>query len=99
MIDYTGCVVRANAGRDRGGLFLVTGMEPGGTRLLLADGKRRRVARPKAKQRGHITVLAGLDHPYEHAAVSKLQQGTPVSDRELRRALAAFEEENTLGER
>ena len=77
----------------------MTGMEPGGTRMLLADGKRRRVARPKAKQSGHITVLAGFENPYEHAAVTKLQQGNPVSDRELRRALAAFKEENTLGER
>jgi len=29
----------------------------------------------------------------------KLQQGQTVSDRELRRALAAFKEGNTLGER
>ena len=68
-------------------------------RLLLADGKRRKVARPKRKKLGHVTPrterLRGFDHP----AVRKLQEGEPVSDRELRRALAAFKEGISLGER
>ena len=42
MPDYTGWIVRAQAGRDKGGLFCVMGIVQEGRRLLLADGKRRR---------------------------------------------------------
>ena len=98
MCDYTGWIVRAEAGRDKNGIFCVTGVDREGKLLLLADGRRRRAAKPKAKKPGHVTPLArdGFDHP----VIRKLKQGEPVTDRELRRALAAFKEEgNTLGER
>ena len=96
MCDYTGRIVRANTGRDKDGIFCVVGTDREKARLLLADGKRRRTSRPKEKNPGHVTLLAGYAHP----AIQKLQNGEPVTDRELRRALAAFKEEgNTLGER
>ncbi|MGI5962221.1 MAG: hypothetical protein ACOX7N_00730 [Lawsonibacter sp.] len=93
MNDYTGCLVRAEAGRDKGGVFCVVGMTEG--QLLLADGRRRKILHPKRKKRKHVTPLEhkGFDHP----AMGKLKQGEPVSDRELRRALAAFKEGITLG--
>ena len=68
-------------------------------RLLLADGKRRRAAHPKAKKPRHVQPLTGPDRLFPHPAIQKLKQGEPVSDRELRRALAAFKEGITLGER
>ncbi|MFR4335563.1 MAG: KOW domain-containing RNA-binding protein [Lawsonibacter sp.] len=49
MFDYTGQIVQATAGRDKGGVFCVVGMDHRQERLLLADGKRRKVSRPKAK--------------------------------------------------
>ena len=79
MFDYTGQIVQATAGRDKGGVFCVVAMDQRQERLLLADGKRRK--------------------EYDHPAIHKLRQGEPVSDRELRRALAAFKEGITLGER
>ena len=87
MENYTGWIVRAEAGRDRGGLFCVVGAE--GPYVLLADGKRRRVLHPKRKKLGHVAPVdrALFDHP----ALGKLKQGQPVSDRELRLALAAFQ--------
>ena len=93
MYDCTGWIVRGEAGRDKGGVFCVVGTTR--DRLLLADGKRRKVRSPKEKHPGHVTPLdrARFDHP----AIGKLKQGEPVSDRELRRALAAFKEGNTLG--
>ena len=94
MFDYTGQIVQATAGRDKGGVFCVVGMDHRQERLLLADGKR-----PKAKKLGHIRQLAGARQEYDHPAIQKLRQGEPVSDRELRRALAAFKEGITLGER
>ena len=49
MYDYTGWIVQATAGRDQGDLFCVVGVDQEQQRLLLADGKRRKVARPKRK--------------------------------------------------
>ena len=96
MSDYTGWIVQAAAGRDRGGVFCVVGVDQE-QRLLLADGKRRKVSKPKPKKLGHVRPLS--DHRSEFAppTIRKLKQGQPVSDRELRRALAAFKEGITLG--
>ena len=90
-------IVRSVAGRDQGKLFIVLAVE--GEYLLLADGKRRKVSRPKAKKLGHVRQLTEVRQEYDHPAIQKLRQGEPVSDRELRRALAAFKEGITLGER
>ena len=98
MSDGTGRIVQATAGRDSGDVFFVVGQTADG-RLLLADGKRRRAAHPKAKKPRHVETLTPLDRPFDHPAIQKLKQGEPVSDRELRRALAAFKEGITLGER
>ena len=99
MYDYTGWIVRADAGRDKDGFFCVVGVDQERVRLLLADGKRRKVSRPKAKKLGHVQCLTDHLHMYDHPVVHSLQQGEPVSDRALRRALAAFKEGYSLGER
>ena len=96
MFNYTGRIVRATAGRDKGEVFCVVGMDGEQDRLLLANGKRRRSAHPKAKKLGHVQVLTAAEE-YDHPAIRKLKQGEPVSDRELRRALAAFKEGFKLG--
>lgn len=95
MCNCKGQIVQATAGREKGELFLVIGQE--GELLLLADGKGRTMAAPKRKKPRHTARLDQGD--FRHPAVEKLQQGQTVSDRELRRALAAFKEGNTLGER
>lgn len=87
MHNYTGWIVLAEAGRDKGGVFCVVGVE--GERLLLADGKRRRVLHPKQKKLGHVRPLNRAE--FDHPAIGKLKEGKPVSDRDLRRALAAFQ--------
>ncbi len=97
MYDYTGWIVRADAGRDKGSIFCVVGVDHEKTRLLLADGRRRKVSRPKPKKLGHVTALTDHLHMYDHPVVRGLQQGEPVSDRALRRALAAFKEGTCLG--
>ncbi len=90
MYDYTGWIVRSVAGHDKGELFCVVGVDQERGMLLLADGKRRRAARPKAKKLGHVQCLADHQHPFQHPAVEKLRQGNALTDKELRRTLAAF---------
>ena len=91
MFDYTGWIVRSTAGRDQGDIFCVMGVDREQNRLLLADGKHRKVARPKHKKLGHVEVLADHLHMYDHPAIEKLKQGQALTDKELRRALAAFQ--------
>ena len=79
-----GQIVRALAGRDRGGLFCV--VDADGPWLLLADGKRRKTAAPKRKKAAHVRSEGAFGHP----VLEKLLRGEPVTDREIRRALAAF---------
>lgn len=90
MYDYTGRLVRSEAGHDKGTLLCVAGVE--GVFLLLADGKRRKLAKPKRKKSGHVRVVD--EGAFVHPVVEALRRGEPVSDRALRRALAAFREES-----
>lgn len=53
MDIIVGSVVRAKAGRDKGGYFVVTDVLENG-RVLLCDGKRRKIEHPKAKNIIHI---------------------------------------------
>ena len=88
MFDCTGWIVQATAGRDKDELFFVVGVDETQKRLLLANGKRRKAAHPKAKQFAHVQPVDPED--FDHPVIHKLQQNESVSDRELRRALAAF---------
>ena len=90
MPDYTGWIVRAEAGRDKGGLFCVMGIAQEQRRLLIADGRRRKAARPKAKNFNHVKLLTG---GFDHPAIQRLKQGEALSDKALRRALAAFRDQ------
>ena len=88
--DYTGWIARASAGRDRGGIFCVVGADPDRGRLLLADGKRRKLGRPKAKRLRHLELLADWS---SRPAMERLRQGGTLTDAELRRTLCAFRDE------
>ena len=87
MEHTSGEIVRALAGRDKGGLFCVLKAE--GDWLLLCDGRRRPVERPKRKKAAH-TAPAG---PFRHPVLEAIQAGEERSNRDIRRALAAFRAE------
>ena len=80
-------IVRSLAGRDKGALFCVVGTE--GAYLLLCDGKRRRVERPKRKKAIHTAPAGETRHPCPEES----RAGGQLSDRAIRRALAAFRAE------
>ena len=73
-----GQVVLSSAGRDRGGWMAVLGIAPDGG-ILVADGRRRPIQRPKRKNPRHLTPTG--------FTVSETSMAT---NRELRRALTAF---------
>ena len=77
-------IVRSTAGRDKGKLFFV--LEEEGDFLLLADGKTRRLERPKRKKRKHAAFAARSDC----RAAEKIRSGEKITNSELRRTLASF---------
>lgn len=87
MCDRTGWIVRALAGHDKGLLFCVMGQTEDG-RLLLVNGKQRKLDHPKKKKLGHVAV----EDPgtFRDPVLHKLRTHRSVTNRELRRALAAF---------
>ena len=54
-----GSIVVSKAGHDRGDLLMVAGIESGGEVLLLVDGKRRPVQKPKRKKFRHVFLTDG----------------------------------------
>ncbi len=53
-----GSVVKANAGRDSGGYFVVTELRDG--YCYIADGKRRKLGSPKKKNLKHISITGSV---------------------------------------
>ena len=87
-------VVVSTAGRDQGKLFYVIGTDP--VYLTLANGKDRKLEKPKRKKRKHIQKVLRS----ETRVAEKLRQGDKVLNSELRRDLAYFSREmqsNNLG--
>ena len=80
-------IVRSLAGHDRGDLFCV--MDTEGDFLLLADGKNRKVEKPKRKRARHAAPVGEYSHP----TIEKIRTGHPVGNQELRRALAALRDQ------
>ena len=77
-------IVRSDAGRDRGKIFIVLAVE--GEYLLLADGKGRRVEAPKRKKRRHVLFVAAD----ERRLADKIKRSEKITNSELRRTLAAY---------
>ena len=71
-------------GRDAGVNFFVIKTEDG--YAWLADGKGRRIEKPKLKKIKHLKYAGRT----ENRAAEKLRSGEKVTNSELRRALAEF---------
>ena len=80
-------VVRSTAGRDQGELFYVIGTDP--VYLFLANGKDRKLEKPKRKKRKHIQKVLRS----ETRVADKLRLGDKVLNSELRRDLAYLSKE------
>jgi len=85
-IEKADVVIPLN-GRDEGKRFIVIDTED--EFALLADGKGRRVEKPKRKKDKHIKTEDKLDGPI----AEKLIGGERVTNNEIRRALAVYADE------
>ncbi len=75
-------IVKSTAGRDKGKPFFVLEVE--GDFLLLADGKTRKLEKPKRKKRRHVEFYRRA----ECRVGDKIKQRERLSNSELRRTLA-----------
>ena len=80
-------IVRSDAGRDKGKLFVVLAVE--GEYLLLADGKGRKVEAPKRKKRRHVLFVAAD----ETRLSEKIKSDEKITNSEIRRTLAGYRTE------
>lgn len=55
-------VVLSLRGHDAGGVFAVVGFADG-AHALVADGKRRKIEKPKKKKLRHLRLIGRLDPP------------------------------------
>lgn len=81
-------VVVSTAGRDRGEWFYVIAEEP--DYLMLANGKDRRLEKPKRKKRKHVQKVLRS----ETRVAAKILSGDKVLNGELRRDLAFLARED-----
>ena len=77
-------IVKSAAGRDEGDIFFVLDTQE--EYLLLADGKSRRVEKPKKKKCKHVTFV-GESHS---VVAEKIRSSEKITNSELRKAIAAF---------
>lgn len=77
-----GMVVRGKAGRDKDGLFIAVLLKDG--YVYIADGRRRKVERPKRKKACHLTALS-----------ESLDCGQYQTNRSVKHLLRGFTEEQS----
>jgi ribosomal protein L14E/L6E/L27E len=77
-------IVRSVNGRDAGKVFFVCEMD--GEYAMIADGKSRRLEKPKRKKLKHLAFVAKT----ESRVALKIQSGEKVSNGDIRKALAIF---------
>ena len=82
-IDKSSLVV-SKAGRDQGQLFYVVDTDE--QYVYLADGKSRRLEKPKRKKRKHMEQIPRT----ESRIAEKIRNGEKVLNSELRKELASF---------
>ena len=82
-VDKSSLVV-SKAGRDQGQLFYVIDADE--QYVYLADGKSRKLEKPKRKKRKHVEQVPRT----ESRIAEKIRNGEKVLNSELRKELASF---------
>ncbi len=85
MITYElAQIVKSVAGRDKGDYFLIVDIKD--EFLILADGKNRRLEKPKKKKKKHVAIT----HYICEDVKGKLDDGLKLSNADIRRSLKIF---------
>ena len=87
-----GQVVFSKSGRDRGFPFIIVAME--GNFVWLADGKIRRLLKPKMKKRMHIQPVKSIDDEIKIKITERLY----LTDADLRKSLEPFHSDKSTHE-
>ena len=89
-LNIADIVISVN-GRDTGKLFIV--IETDNEYSLIADGKGRRLEKPKRKKNKHLEFKDKADN----FIAEKLQKGEKITNNEIRRFLASHTAESRKG--
>ena len=79
-----GQVVYSKSGHDKGDVQMIIRVE--GEYLLLADGKRRKLEKPKRKKKMHVQPTFYV----EKDVAAKLQTGAYLLDADIKKALKKY---------
>lgn len=83
MVETPLRLARATAGREAGKVFAL--LDTSGGAALLADGKMRKLEKPKKKNLRHLELIA----PEEITGMEGFLDGE-ITNRQLRKALAVY---------
>lgn len=81
-----GQMALSDAGHDRGKLYVIVDVQ--GEILLLADGSRKMAEKPKKKNICHVRRMNYIDEGIN----AKLENGYPLNNEDICRAIQLFEE-------
>lgn len=81
-----GQVVYSKSGHDKGDVQMIVAVE--GEYLFLADGRRRKLEKPKRKKKMHVQPTFYV----ENEVAAKLQEGAYVLDADIKKALKKYRE-------
>ena len=87
MDDFLGRLVISSAGRDKGCICAVVGIPDEEGFVLIADGKLRKVEKPKKKKLMHIKPIDGL--PADRQKIDR----DHLTNRYIREAVADIKSE------
>lgn len=79
-----GSIVLSLAGRDKGGLYIVTELKD--NYALIVDGKVHKVENPKLKKLKHLEVQGLTDE----VLAKKVKNGSKITNQEIKRVLKKF---------
>ncbi|MCL2082811.1 MAG: RNA-binding protein [Oscillospiraceae bacterium] len=84
-----GDIIISRQGRDKGRIMFIVDNCPDGNDIFVADGRARRIEKPKRKRKKHVWQLA-----CPQVGVSeKLRAGKKVTNSELRKTISSMRQE------
>ncbi|HAN09241.1 MAG TPA: RNA-binding protein [Clostridiales bacterium] len=85
MLDYSkGQVVMSKAGRDKGKILII--LDTRDDYVYIADGKDRKLEKPKAKKKKHIQITNYIDS----AVVQKIENAEKINNSDIRKAIEKY---------